>query len=131
MFDQDDLEYSLVEATEVAPGRYRLHETPVLVDPPLYLGDLIEAPSDAGGVCHFRRVVERSGFFVTSFLIAREVAESWEIVKLAERIEALGGRTERIFGGLIVIHLPPDVPLDPEQELNALIRRVSSRSADQ
>ena len=131
VFDEDGLEWESAEVTEVAPGRYRLHGTPVLVDPPVYLGDLIAAPPDAGGVCHFQRVVERSGFSVSSFLIAREVAESHEIIELAEKIEGLGGQTERIFGGFIIVHLPPDAPMDPEEELNVVIARVRSRSADQ
>jgi hypothetical protein len=130
-FDGNGLEYESVEVTEVAPGRYCLHETPVLADPPVYLGDLIEAPPDAGGICQFQRVVERSGFLVSSFLIAREIAESREIIELAEKIEGLGGQTERIFGGFIILHLPPDAPMDAQAELNTVIARVRSRLADQ
>src|SRR5262249_23621786 len=107
------------------------HGTSVLADPPVYLGDLIEARSDAGGVYRFQRVLERSGFSVHSYLVAREVADSGEMVDLAARIEKLGGQTERLFGGFFIFHLPPDAPFGLEEELNAVISRVPSRSTDE
>jgi hypothetical protein len=114
--------------TEVAPGQFRVHETPVLADPPVYLGDTIEARPNAGGVYLFERVVKRSGYSVSSFLIPRDIADSREIVELAERIEGLGGQTERIFGGFLIIHLPPDAPIEAVAEIDAITLRVRSRS---
>jgi hypothetical protein len=35
---------------------------------------------------------------------------------------ALGGKWERAFGGFLIVHLPPDAPMDVEGELKALTK---------
>jgi hypothetical protein len=122
-FDDDCSE--TVEVTEVAPGQFRLHWTPVTADPPVYLGDLIEAQPGKEGVYRFQHVIKRSGFRVYERMLARKIAESPELAEFAAAIERLGGHVERILGGCFIVHLPADAPFDVEQELEAVIDNVS------
>jgi hypothetical protein len=118
-----------VEVHELAPGRFRLAETPVLADPPLYLGDVIEAQADERGVYQFQRVVERSSFQSHNWLLSRQVMKSEAMAVFKMVIEQSGGCWEQLFGGLLVVHLPADAPFEVERELDEVITQVRSQSA--
>lgn len=117
-------EEETVEVEEIGPASFRLSVTPVTADPPVYLGDVIEAKLDAEGGYRFQRVIERSGLRVHNWLIPRVVAESPELAEYCEEVLRQGGQWERILGGCLIVHLPVDAPLDVEKELRAVFDTV-------
>jgi hypothetical protein len=43
----------------------------------------------------------------TSWVISLSLADSSILSTLLDRVIAVGGNCERIFGGLLIVHLPP------------------------
>ena len=118
-----------VEVEKIGPEWFRLSVTPVTADPPVYLGDVVEAKLDSEGVYRFQRVIERSGLRVHNWLIPRVVAESPELAEYCEDVLRQGGQWERIFGGCLIVHLPADAPIDAEQEMERVWERVRACGA--
>jgi len=75
-------------------------------------GDVIEATPLPDGGLKFRRIVKRANFQKRSYFISRQTAESERLARFLEKVIALGGRWERIFGGYLVLYLPQTVSFD-------------------
>lgn len=123
----EEIEHETIAVSEISPETFRLLETPITADPPVYLGDVIEARADAEGGYRFQRVIERSGFRVHNWMIPRVVAESSELAEYCEEVLRQGGQWERIFGGCLIVHLPVDALFDVEKELEAVVETVYRR----
>ena len=52
----DAASHETVEVTDVAPGQVRLHDTPLLAEPLLAPGDVIQVEEGPDGVCRFERL---------------------------------------------------------------------------
>src|ERR1700682_2919658 len=75
-------------------------------------GDVIEATPLPDGGLKFCRIVKRANFQRRSYLISKQTAESEKLARFLEKVIALGGKWERIFGGYLVLYLPQTVPFD-------------------
>ncbi len=106
--------------TPLGNGQYRLEETPVLLEEPLFFRDIIQASRHLGRGLNFQQLVEKSGLRVYDFLLPLEVAGSEELQVFLRRIKGDGGHWEVVFGGIVIIHLPPASALDPEKEIQLL-----------
>jgi hypothetical protein len=117
--------------TPLGGDRYRLDETPIMVgpdpgtsegDPELWWGDTIEAQRLASGALRYRATVARSPWRHWSWLLPREAIDSSGLTAFTELITKSGGLWERIFQGILIVHLPEDSTLDPGAELAACLR---------
>src|SRR5262249_135149 len=108
-----------LEVVEVGPNLYRLRWSVISSNPRLYLGDVIEA-HPSGEHLRFIRRVERSGLRTFEWCLAKNWIESAGVRDLLDRVEKCGGSWEGVFGGFLLIHLPPDSTLDPDAELKRL-----------
>lgn len=124
-FEEDCQETLYV--TPLGENLYRLEETPVLVEQEIYLGDIIEAEVRDDGVLRFRRLVVASPWHHWSWFLAQIVIESSDFDGFTAMIEEQGGKWERIFGGLFIVHLPPESALDPEAELQKVVDTVQAK----
>jgi hypothetical protein len=127
----DGFLYEPVEVSELVPGQFLLHWSALWMEEPAFLGDVIEAEPDEKGGYRFRRVVERSGMRTMDWLLPREVTESAELAELCDAIERHGGLWERVTGGCLFIHLPPDSVFDAEKELERVLERVRASGAEE
>ena len=124
MAELDEMEISFPEGSEtlrvvpVAENVYRLQDSSFVGD--VFYGDVIEVVRQSDGTAEFVRVVSRSGLKITSAILTAAVQEAPELQSLLDRVMTLGGNWERAFGGYLIVHLPPDAPMDVEQELRAL-----------
>jgi len=98
--------------TPLGKRLYRLEETEVFLEEPLYFGDVIETRRKFWGGLEFRRLVKRSGLEVCDFILPLELAASQELQPLLHRIKEEGGTWEMMFGGVLITHLPPKSRLD-------------------
>lgn len=48
----------------------------------------------------------------------KELAESPRLERVLARVMELDGNWDRVFGGVLIIHLPRDCPYDPMAGLN-------------
>ena len=111
-------------------GLYRLEWTPLLVEQELFLGDVIEAETQENGELAFRRLVTPSSWHHWQWILSKEVIESPAFEALQGTIKKLGGEWERYLGGVILLHLPPGVPLDPQEEVKKIINMVQTKKQD-
>jgi hypothetical protein len=68
---------------------------------------LIETELQTDGTFRFLRVLTPSGLTTECLIISKSVVESTDLTALLERVMAVGGNWERIFGGVLILHLPP------------------------
>jgi hypothetical protein len=109
----------LLYMTPLGDNRYRLEETSLCGL--LRYGDTLEAyPPAEDGSIRYRRMVKRSELKTHSFILSRDVVESAEMSKLAQRIQSQGGHCEGIAGGIFIAHLPKNLNIDIKHELNQL-----------
>ena len=109
----------LLYMTPLDNNRYRLEETSFCGL--LRYGDTLEAyPPAEDGSIRYRRMVKRSELKTHSFILSREVVESAEMSKLAQRIESHGGHCEGIAGGIFIAHIPKSLSIDITHELEQL-----------
>src|SRR5579864_1362120 len=91
--------------TPVGPNLYCLEQSSVLGE--MKYHDIIEAEPQADGVLRFLRVVTPSGLKTVSWLLPESRFASKSLLVLLDRVVAVGGNWERIFGGFLILHLPP------------------------
>jgi hypothetical protein len=91
--------------TPVGPNLYRMEESAVLGD--VFYHDVIETELQADGTVRFLRVFTPSGLTKECWVISHSVQESPDLSALLDRVMAVGGNWERIFGGALTLHLPP------------------------
>jgi|SRR5579883_1088800 hypothetical protein len=120
-----------IVVTPLGGDLYRLEWTPLLVDQELFLGDVIEAETLANGELSFRRLVTPSPWHHWQWILSKEVIESLAFEALKSTIEKQGGKWERYLGGIILIHLPPGTPLDPQEEMKKVINMVQTKRQDE
>jgi hypothetical protein len=107
-----------VEVTTLAPGRFRLEETPLLGADTVYAGDVIEAQPLRDGTHQFRRVSQRAPLRHSSWLVPPAFVASARFRAFTTAVEAAGGSWERIMGGLLLVHVPEESAFDAEKELD-------------
>ncbi|AIQ17670.1 hypothetical protein H70357_14125 [Paenibacillus sp. FSL H7-0357] len=120
-FDELGREIEILDVTPVARDKYRIEETPIF-NPGIALGDIIRV-KEKQGISYYVETVEKSGFRRYAWLLSKEAASSKEIRDMKQRIEDDEGRTEQIFGGLLVIHMPYSSGIDVEGEMARIIER--------
>ena len=101
-------EYTSTEfllVTPVGQNLYRAEESSVLGDVSYH--DVIETEPQGDGTVRFLRVVAPSELKTASWMISQACAESPRLSTLLDRVMAVGGNWERIFGGCLIVHLPP------------------------
>lgn len=116
--------------TPLGGDLYRLEWTPLLLEQEVFLGDVIEAETQENGELAFRRLVTPSSWHHWQWILRQEIIESPAFEALQGTIEKQGGKWERYLGGIILIHLPPGVPLDPQKEVKKIINMVQTKRRD-
>jgi len=101
--------------TPLADGLYRVEHSSV-VDESIRYGDVISATTIGELEVRFNNVVEKCPFKTTSWMIPKEYAESADLTILLQKIQDAGGVSERAFGGLLLVHLPPESTVDVQRE---------------
>jgi hypothetical protein len=126
MPELEELVVSFPEGSEtlrVVPSggdRYRLEDSSFVGD--LFYGDVVEIARQPDGTSVFTKLVSRSGLKITSAFLSAATQDSPGLQAILDRVMSLGGNWERAFGGFLIVHLPPDAPMDVEGELKALTK---------
>ncbi len=113
----DDTSTENLQATELAPGRFRLLDTPFSASESVYSGDIVEAGPLPDGTYRFLRVFERAPMRHYSWMVPRSFVQSSAYSSFTTEIERAGGHWEAVFGGILYAHLPQASTLDVEATL--------------
>ena len=105
-----------LELTQVGPRLFRIGSVPVMIEAASF-GDVIEADSNTAGGLRFVRVAERGGWRTYDFVLPSELIESERVVTILDRVLSLGGRWELVFGGVLLLCLPPATSYNPTEDI--------------
>ncbi|MEO1230091.1 MAG: hypothetical protein AAFZ18_14395 [Myxococcota bacterium] len=92
------------------------------------IGDIMRVEARQEGGHRFVEVVERGAHHSFETLITQGFANSPELHALIERLEAQGGRAERIAGGYLSLSAPPGSRRDPKEDYKRAIHRYRLRT---
>jgi hypothetical protein len=105
-----------LELAQVGPRLFRIGSVPIMVEAASF-GDIIEAKPSADGGLRFVRVAEAGGWRTYDFMLSAELTESERVTTIQERVLSLGGHWERVFGGVLLLCLPPTTGYDPTEDI--------------
>jgi len=108
--------------TPIGPNLYRMEESAVLADVSYH--DVIETELQTDGTVRFLRVLTPSGLTTETWVVSQPVLESPAMLALLERVMAVGGNWEKIFGGVLILHLPPQERDHIVSALNGLSNKL-------
>lgn len=108
-----------VLATPVGPNRWRIEESAVC-SVRARVGNVIEVEPLPSGELRLVRVVRRSPYRSYRWLLWRALLDSGDFAALCHEVEKAGGLWDRVFGGVLVIDVPKDSPLDVKGEIARL-----------
>jgi hypothetical protein len=83
--------------------------------------DVIRATEAQDGSLLFVEIVERSTFVTSSWILSQELVESPAVQQVLKQIVDRGGNCERVFGGGLIVHTPPTMAREVEDQ----IRRIA------
>lgn len=106
VFDNGDSESLLLEQT--GPDTFRLEESSLLGEIDARYHDEIRASLRADGSLQFQEIVSRSGLYTQRWILSESIIESAELQAVLDSVVAVRGNWERAFGGLLLIHVPPE-----------------------
>lgn len=125
-----------VLVTPLGSDLYRLEETPLSPgldsevpddDLLLWRGDTIEADALEGGALRYRGIAAKSPWRHLLWILAKDTFDSGAFDSFTEALDRSGGDWERVMGGVVLVHLPPDSTFDPVAELAARRQRTVPR----
>lgn len=123
-FQNGDSETLLV--TPLGQNLYRLEESSALGEASYY--DVIEGKLQSDGTVCFLRIYAASGLKTVSWVLSQSLIECPDMTILLDKVMAVGGNWERLFGGLLIVHLPPAAYDSLLNEFHALFRIHSPAS---
>ena len=82
--------------------------------------DIVEVEPKSPRRLVFKRIVEPSQWTSHVFMISRELPESDKLGALVEHVKDLGGVCDGVFGGVLVVCLPPDSDFDIKSAIKNL-----------
>ena len=114
-FPADGLTMSL-PVTKLGDNFIRLEAVPFATEA-ANLCDIVEVKMRTDGSYEFVRVVQPSNWRVYELFLSREEAESPQTEQFCSRLHSIGCYWERNFGGCLLIGVPPDLDVDPNDIL--------------
>jgi hypothetical protein len=108
-----------VPLTPVGVGLYRVEGVPFGIESANY-GDVIEAEPTENEWLRFIRVAEAGGWRTFDYILPPHKINGESGQSLLRELEARGGHWECIFGGLLLVCIPPGLDLDPDAWVDSL-----------
>jgi len=98
--------------------RYRILSPEIAVLTEEYaFGDVVEAFRNDEDALVVKRCLERGNYRTLEYCLPAGWHERENIQEVLSKVQDLGGFWEGIFGGVLIIVLPPEVFYDPTQDI--------------
>lgn len=94
-----------VETGTAGDSRFMLLTTPLASSTTARRGDVVELAAE-GKIWRFLRVVEPSTDVTIELVVPKEHGDWGALRNLFDTLEQLGGKWERAYGGLVLLHVP-------------------------
>jgi hypothetical protein len=85
-----------------------------------YYHDVIRASVRGDGALEFHGITERSGLLTQCRILSKDIIESPGLRLILDYLMSIGGNWERAFGGLLLVHVPPDFADTIDERIIAL-----------
>ena len=108
-----DGDYGGLDCAPVGAAQYRLHESQLLLEDPLYLDDIVELEPRPDGAFTFVQRTVPSRLRRECYTLSRDQAEAPELNVFLAAVTAAGGQWEVWFHGILLLHLPRESAFDP------------------
>jgi hypothetical protein len=103
IYQNGDSESLIVSS--VGPDLFRLEESSLLTDARFH--DIIRASPKNDGSLNFQSVVSKSGLYTEERILSKTLIESEQGQTLLDWVMSVGGMWEQVFGGMLLLHVPP------------------------
>ena len=70
-----------------------------------------------------REIVSRSGLRTQVWAVSKKAIESGEFRELLDYVLSTGGSWERVFGGLLLLHVPPRLARKIDLRMKAVLTK--------
>jgi hypothetical protein len=104
----DDTTSEDLDVERVGELRYRLLMTPLSAPASARLGDEVELTRSPDGKLKFVRVTNSSPLITAEWFLSETMFRDPGLVELLTDVRRVGGEWERVFGGILFLHLPPE-----------------------
>jgi hypothetical protein len=118
VFENGDSESLLV--TPMGPDLFLLEESFVFGEGRFH--DVIRASANEDGSLLFHEVVSTSGLHTEERTLSKSLIESAEVQDLLAWVMNVGGMWEQIFGGVLFLHVPPNLADTLRDRIDSLRR---------
>ena len=108
----------LIYLSHLDNNLYRVEDISSCVLGQLQYGDIIKIEPQDQNNFTFKQVVKPSEWRSEVFVLSKEMIEKDEILSLLNQIENLGGKWERVMGGVLSVCLPPNCDFDVKSAMN-------------
>lgn len=116
IFENGDSEQ--LALTVVGPDLRRLDESSFVGD--FRYGDIIRVKEMDDGALLFADIVERTPLVTRSWIRPADVLKSEGMNAILTKVMQAGGMWEQAFGGLLIVHLPPEIAEPVFQQIDGL-----------
>ena len=110
--------------TPISSDHFRLEQNSLLLEAAYH--DVIRASPREDGSLQFHEISAKSKLLTYSWILSQAVIDSPEFREFLEFVGGLGGAWERILGGMIFVHVPPEGANAVEEHLNAVVSRFKN-----
>jgi hypothetical protein len=101
----------------VGPDLRRLEESSFAGD--AVYGDIIRVREMDDGTLLFIEITNRSNFVTRSWILSADALATERIQSILKSVMKAGGMWEIAFGGLLMVHLPPDIAKSIFEQISA------------
>jgi hypothetical protein len=105
-----------VNCVEVGSDQYRLQHSELLLEHPLYFGDVIQLTRRSDGDFDFVKRTARALLRRSCFMLTKDQSRAPELETFLATVTAAGGIWEVWFQGIVLLHLPRGSAFDPRAE---------------
>ncbi|MBD2867727.1 DUF4265 domain-containing protein [Paenibacillus arenilitoris] len=118
-FDNEGREVEVLDVTQLEDNVFKIEENPVFTEKVSY-GDVIKVRR-MNDIAFYIDTVKKSKYKRYNWLLSREVVHSLELKQLKNKIGEWKGKSEQVFGGIFIVNLPANSPIDIHAEVQRVI----------
>ena len=110
----------LLMVSPIDSDHFRLEESAIAILGEAYYHDVIRASVRGDGALEFHGITERSGLLTQDWILSKDIIESPGLRLILDYLMSIGGNWERVLGGLLLVHVPPDFADTIDERMKAL-----------
>lgn len=113
-----DRSSATMDVTQLDQDHFRIDDPAIaFVFPSLQCHDVVKATRNADGELVVERRVRESGWRTCDFVLPEGWLQRAAVQRILQIVEAEGGQWTDVFGGILIICLPPTSIYDPTQDI--------------